>query len=401
MLRCTLIALAGRVGRDGPVRWATAGGALGQGCPSPPQLRRPEHRMLAARAAADCPELSQTLFRPHSWLSIRNAQVQHDAARSRIPTCTAVNDEDAATRLAWVGNSMVLYNRMPDMLESMLKQDGIRLSQKDVLVGGQRLRGHSLDANVKELLHAEKWDYVVLQDHSSVPGGAEEAPYEDAISALNSFYAARLPTPDTGSVLLFNTWGHRDGTCEDRERHRTAYPSFAEMNEKTCAGYRAYKETLEDAAAGGLDVKIVPVAEAFRRIYLAVQKSGQDPQDPSSLFSRLYALDGYHPSRLGSFLAACVLYGVMTGKSPKDLTFDTRGRTLAIEGFLVARPFVDTNFDEFMKGKLGESMWQPETMTPELVRPLQAFAHSALHPDEEDEQIPLPPVSREVAKISR
>ena len=72
---------------------------------------------------------------------------------------------------------MVSYNKMPDMLESMLKQEGMLLRQKDVLIGGQGLCGHSLDANVKELLHAEKWSYVVLQDHSSVPGGADETAY--------------------------------------------------------------------------------------------------------------------------------------------------------------------------------------------------------------------------------
>ena len=62
---------------------------------------------------------------------------------------------------------MVSYNQMPAMLESMLKQEGMVLRQKDVLIGGQGLCGHSLDANVKELLHAEKWSYVILQDHYS------------------------------------------------------------------------------------------------------------------------------------------------------------------------------------------------------------------------------------------
>ena len=295
---------------------------------------------------------------------------------------------------------MVSYNKMPDMLESMLKQGGVLLKQKDVLVGGQGLCGHSLDANVKQLLHAEKYSYIVLQDHSSVPGGADETAFQDTMAALDSFFAAHLPPASSCAVLLFNTWGHRDGSRPDhRPQHNFHYPNFLEMNAKTCAGYLAYKATLTEAAAEDLDVRIVPVGEAFRRIYIAVERQGQDPNDPDSLFARLYAPDGYHPSRLGSFLAACVFYGAMTGRSPKDLTFDTRGRTLIMEGFLVQKAFLDTVFDEFMRSKLGDDKWKPEALTPELVRPLQAFAHAALYPGEEDEeQILLPSISRDSAE---
>lgn len=37
---------------------------------------------------------------------------------------------------------------------------------------------------------------------------------------------------------------------------------------------------------------------------------------PESLFWRLYADDAFHPSLLGSYLAACVFFAVVTGKSP-------------------------------------------------------------------------------------
>ena len=57
--------------------------------------------------------------------------------------------------MAWIGNSFVYYNMMPQMLASMLKQDGVAVRQKDVLVGGQDLRSHSLDATVKDLLQVD------------------------------------------------------------------------------------------------------------------------------------------------------------------------------------------------------------------------------------------------------
>jgi hypothetical protein len=348
---------------------------------------------------------------------------------------------------------------MPQMLAAMLKQDGVAVRQKDVLVGGRDLRSHSLDAEVKDLLQVDhscqparicvmrgvpasglaqagvyvpliaatpcgqasgnerrmcssptnsplmlcnshthlqegKWDYVVLQDHSSVPGGADEKVYADTLVALSTFFAGRLPSSSNengrpGKALLFNTWGHKDGSCKDRPQHKPAYPTYLAMQDRTSRGYLEYKATLE-AAVDDVDVRIVPVGEAFRLIYLAVEKAGQDPQHPDSLFARLYAADGYHPSRLGSFLAACVFYGVISGNSPKFLEFDVRGRTLAIEGFLVGKAFVDSVFDDYMINKVGPEKWQPEPLTPELVRPLQAFAHAVLYPDDASEPIELP-----------
>ena len=120
--------------------------------------------------------LVQTLFRQDSWLSIRKTQVAHDALRERRPAGKPKRDRSDFTRLCWVGNSMVAYNQLASMLAAMLKQDSILLHQQDVLMGGQSLGGHSRNNNVRELLGVGKqWDYVVLQDNSSAPGGADPA----------------------------------------------------------------------------------------------------------------------------------------------------------------------------------------------------------------------------------
>ena len=52
---------------------------------------------------------------------------------------------DAQTQIAWIGNSFVFFNKLPRMLAGMLAHDGTPVKQKDVLVGGQGLPGHSLD----------------------------------------------------------------------------------------------------------------------------------------------------------------------------------------------------------------------------------------------------------------
>ena len=54
--------------------------------------------------------------------------------------------------VAWVGNSFVYYNKLPRMLKCMFKSGGTALQQKEVLVGGQGLHGHSKDENVDKML---------------------------------------------------------------------------------------------------------------------------------------------------------------------------------------------------------------------------------------------------------
>ena len=60
----------------------------------------------------------------------------------------------------------------------------------------------------------------------------------------------------------------------------------------------------------GSSARYAPVGEAFREVHEACAGSHLEPEgDPRTLFSRLYAPDGHHPSRL------CLLY---TSPSPRD-----------------------------------------------------------------------------------
>jgi hypothetical protein len=105
----------------------------------------------------DSAPLVQTLFRPDSWLSIRNTQAQENAAKRRVPPAVKAKESGEDTQLAWIGNSFVYYNNLQKMLAAMLaKNSSVVLTQKDLLVGGQGLYGHSLDAKCKDLLQANR-----------------------------------------------------------------------------------------------------------------------------------------------------------------------------------------------------------------------------------------------------
>jgi hypothetical protein len=73
-------------------------------------------------------------------------------------------------------------------------------------VGGQGLHGHSQDPNVAKMLSQRSWNFVVLQDQSAVPGGADEGKFADSLTALRSFFAPRLPKTGSGVVVLYSSW---------------------------------------------------------------------------------------------------------------------------------------------------------------------------------------------------
>ena len=56
------------------------------------------------------------------------------------------------------------------------------------------------------MLSQRNWNFVVLQDQSAVPGGADEKKFADALTALRSFFAPRLPKAESGVVVLYSSW---------------------------------------------------------------------------------------------------------------------------------------------------------------------------------------------------
>lgn len=154
------------------------------------------------------------------------------------------------------------------------------------VAGGWRLRKAA--RSLAGLL-ALGWDFVVLQENSRVPS-LPRAHLPEFVPAARTLHA-RIRASGARTVL-FMTWGYENGDSANYDDD-----SYAAMQSRLADGYR-------DAAAQ-LPAQVVPVglawAEALRR------EPGLD----------LWARDGMHPSRLGSYLAACVFYRTLTGRDPR------------------------------------------------------------------------------------
>ena len=254
-------------------------------------------------------------------------------------------------RLAWVGDSFCYFNDLPKMVEEMLGSDG-RIHER-VLTGGAKLDDHVRDPRVGELL-AKEWDAIIIQERSQIPGGYDLAKLGKARLAARDFFAKRARAP---VKLFFGTWAHRRGSVVDASRE--AYPNYKTMQSKLSAGCKRISALL------GAGTRYVPVGEAFREVYEACARQAPYPEnDKATLFSRLYAPDGCHPSRLGSFLAASVFYAALTGLTPEAHPYRPPERCAHDDR-------VDAAFNCIEPG------WRPMEMSDDDAAALQAAAARA------------------------
>ena len=251
-------------------------------------------------------------------------------------------------RIGWIGNSYVYFNDLPTMLASMLDESyGLATpTHEQVTPGGWKLIQHAEDERTHALI-GKPWDVLVLQDHSCGPGGAVPDELARTEELLQNYFAKKVAAPQ---ILIYGSWGHRQGSVYPQCRN--AYPDYATMQAKTTEGCARF------VSLCGPRAQLVPVGDAFRRIYEEENASGQDPQAEESLFRQLFAPDDFHPSRLGSYLAACTFAYVLTGTSPVGTSF---------------RPAARCAHDEKLIAK-GGAAWEPKSMSDAEVKRLQEAA---------------------------
>lgn len=224
-----------------------------------------------------------------------------------VPMLAVMAQKDSV-KVLWVGNSATYYNDMPSMVKTMAISEGIIISNTKILKGGERLSGHLKNQKLLDLLMQGGWDYVILQEQTSSPSlstlSVSENVYPYAKQLVDKI---RFASPNA-KIIFYQTWGHKDGNTykEDipyplndtfetmQSRLNTSYIEMAWMNKAWCA----------------------PVGMAWQNI----RKNNPDYE--------LYVSDGLHPSVLGSYLAANVIFTVILQKKyqsnyiPKGITIN-------------------------------------------------------------------------------
>ena len=155
------------------------------------------------------------------------------------------------------------------------------------------------------------WDWVLLQDQSQIPGfPADNSDYLASVAALGGLDA--LVAGKNGQSVLLMTWGRLHGDANNPDR----YPDYPTMQDLLATGYSQYAASITTTSRTAW---IAPAGLAWRHIYDAQVAAGADPLAPGNLFYSLYFDDGSHPSALGTYLTACVIYATITGQDPTGL----------------------------------------------------------------------------------
>jgi hypothetical protein len=198
--------------------------------------------------------------------------------------------EPSDLSVLFVGNSLTYTNDLPDLLAHLLEQAQDReVYVESVSFPNFGLPDHWYTGDALDRIRAGEWDFVVLQQG---PSATEGRPY---LLEYTEYFDEEIRAQGA-STALFMVWPDRrrlfdfDGVLDS---------------------YRTAAENI-----GGL---FLPSGEAWRVAW------------ESAPLLALYGSDGFHPSVLGSYLAAVVMMEKMTGYDPEALPPEIRRSSGAVQ----------------------------------------------------------------------
>lgn len=200
-----------------------------------------------------------------------------------------------------VGNSSIYYNNMPEMLEYIAQENKRKLKTKLISFGGYTLRDHLNDKIVEKTLDSLSWDFVVLNEQSTL-GENYFVNGLQRVRESESFYE---------SVREF------DSLIRKRGAKTVIISLYPRKNvPKTDGDILDYSYM---KIAKELDIELSPVSQTWKDVLKAESKW------------QLYRDDNLHPTPLGSFVTASVIYSTITDS--KSITMNGEITGSLIEEF--------------------------------------------------------------------
>ena len=200
---------------------------------------------------------------------------------SNLASAQALPVRSRIIRVLFVGNSYTYANDIPWTTKQLSESASTaRNIEVEMIAGpGATLQSHWKIGDVVNRLHETNFDFVVLQEQSSVP--IQEP-------ALMKYYAALFNSEIKKSgakVILFMTWPRRD---QPENVNILSNSYFSVANE--------------------IKATVAPVGVVWNKVL------------KQNLLLPIYQPDGSHPSVVGSYIASCVFYSVLFGESPAGLS---------------------------------------------------------------------------------
>lgn len=207
------------------------------------------------------------------------------------PGCAHI-DPSVTCSVLFLGNSYTAVNDLPTVFRKLATSGGFAVSTKATDPGGTTLQEHLDDPEMSATLTGSTWNVVVMQDQSEIPSveSLRQGEMYPAVRALVSGIREARAEP-----LLFETWAHSQGWPEN------GLLTYDQMQAAINQGYLSIGKEL--------DVATAPVGSAWS---LALGER---------MGALLWSDDGSHPTTMGTYLAACVFYATIFGRSPRGLSY--------------------------------------------------------------------------------
>ena len=208
-----------------------------------------------------------------------------------VPTCGSGAGAGTCTRILFLGNSYTYVNDLPSTFAQLAWSGGHAVEVAMVANGGETLAQHAASSDSLGKIASGGWAYVVLQEQSDTPSSKAASDYY--------MYPAARTLADrvehAGAVpMFFMTWAHKDG-------EPTAGQNYQAMQQAVDNSYLSI--------AHELNVPVAPVGYVWYLVRHDHPEIG------------LWGDDGSHPSKAGTYLAACVFYASVFRQSPNGLGF--------------------------------------------------------------------------------
>ncbi len=194
----------------------------------------------------------------------------------------SASGQNDTTRVLFIGNSFTYFFNLPQVVNSMAKTQGKVIITRQSTVGGSNLEQHwKSEKGTKSMarLKEQKWDYVILNNHSL-----------SAIETPNEFYEYGGKFVDEikkigAKPIFMMTWAYKSNPLMQKQ----ITESYVELSKRTGAGF-------------------VPAGPLFEQ----VRKWRPD----MDMFH-----DDKHPSSNGTYLLGLSFYKFFTGAKTDKIPF--------------------------------------------------------------------------------
>lgn len=224
------------------------------------------------------------LFNHHE--SNTNTASQHNIDSGSINSL----EGDAATKkvikVLFIGNSLTSANSLPKMIANLSKSKGKDIKFNSYLRGGATIRDHVNDRSLQSLIIDNQWDYIVIQEQSQIPSFIERQLEREMYPNIERMINIIRDSSSETRIVFFMTMAHKKGD----NMNRSVTPqtgTFLGMQERINDTY--LKLTREH------NTLVAPVGIVWKDMRAQHPDVG------------LYKSER-HPSKTGSYLAACVFF---------------------------------------------------------------------------------------------